>query len=157
MLLIDAYNVLHATMPAVLAGLDEAGLCVALKRSAYRLHRAVVVCDGRVKPLGPDASPVDGVDLVYSGSVRSADDVIIERIEGSDAPRRLIVVSTDRQIRAAARKRRCVSVTSDAFVARLAETLDRRPPPPRDAKPQGRLSDDQVQRWLRHFGLEEGD
>ncbi|MEM0914545.1 MAG: NYN domain-containing protein [Planctomycetota bacterium] len=157
MLLIDAYNVLHTTMPTVLAGLDEAGLCVALKRSAYRLHRAVVVCDGRVKPLGPSESPVDGVELVYSGSVKSADDVIIERIEASHTPRRLIVVSTDRQIRAAARKRRCQSTTSDAFIARLAETLDRRPAPPRDAKPQGRLSDDQVHRWLRHFGIEDGD
>jgi len=153
-LLIDAYNVLHTTMPAVLAGLDEEGLCVAIKRSAYRLHRAVVVCDGRVKPLGPEVSPVSGVELVYSGSARSADDVIVEKVAASHTPRRLIVVSSDREIRAAARKRRCKSVTSDEFVARLAETLDRAPTAPRDAKPAGPLTGDQVDRWLRHFGID---
>jgi predicted RNA-binding protein with PIN domain len=153
-LLIDAYNVLHATMPAVLAGLDEEGLCVAIQRSAYRRHRAIVVCDGRVKPLGPEASPVDGVELVYSGSTRTADDVIIDRIDASHTPRRLVVVSTDREIRAAARRRRCTSVTSDDFVARVAETLDRTPAPPRDAKPHGPLTGDQVDRWLKHFGID---
>ncbi|MEM6333256.1 MAG: NYN domain-containing protein [Planctomycetota bacterium] len=157
MLLIDAYNVLHTTMPPVLAGLDEAGLCVAITRSAFRRHRAVVVCDGRVKPLGPDASPVDGVDLLYSGPSRSADDVIIERIDASSTPRRLTVVSTDRQIRAAARRRRCKSLTSDEFIAAVAESLDRTPPPPRNAKPAGPLSDNQVQRWLRHFGIDDAD
>ncbi|MEO0586723.1 MAG: NYN domain-containing protein [Planctomycetota bacterium] len=155
MLLIDAYNVLHTTMPPVLAGLDEAGLCVALKRSAFRRHHAVVVCDGRVKPLGPESSPVDGVEIVYSGSSRSADDVIIDRIDASSTPRRLTVVSTDRQIRAAARRRRCRSLTSDAFIAAVAESLDRTPPPPRNAKPGGPLSDDQVRRWLDHFGIDD--
>jgi len=98
-LLVDCYNVLHVTMPPPLAGLDEGGLCRAIV--AAGLHRdgtAVVVADGRPKPLGETASPVAGVELIYAGAERTADDVIIERIGADSAPRRLTVVTNDREI-----------------------------------------------------------
>ncbi len=154
-LLIDGYNVLHETMPPPLAGLDEGRLCVALSRSVFRNERSVVVCDGRPKPLRASESPVDGVELVFSGAGRSADDVIIAMIEADSAPRRLTVVSSDRKIRAAGRKRRVRVWSSAEFIARLVRGLGQSPPLPRDAKPGGGLTPEQVDDWLDTFGIEE--
>ncbi len=96
-LLIDCYNVLHQPMPPSLAGLDEGGLCLALARSRWARTPAKVICDGMVKPSMASASPVEGIDLIYSGRGKSADSLIIELIEADSAPRRLVVVSSDQR------------------------------------------------------------
>ena len=156
-LLIDCYNVLHSPMPPMLAGLDEGGLCLALARTPWHDAGITVVCDGRAGPLGLSESPVAGVKLAYSGPNRSADDVIIARIDGDTAPRRLTVVSSDRQIRRAAGRRRAASWTSENFVHRLVDALhlaratQRHEPDKPDA---GRLDADEVEHWLRRFGVE---
>lgn len=151
-LIIDAYNVLHETMPPALAGLDEARLCVALDRSAFRAESPVVVCDGRPKPLGVTESPVHSVELVYSGPNRTADDVIIAMIDAHSAPRRLTVVSSDREIRKAARRRRAVSWTSDEFLTKLVEAMGAKPPTPGKPRPDD-MTPEQVDAWLRQFGF----
>lgn len=161
-LIIDCYNLLHATMPEALAGLDTTGLCRLLGRPAARRilnrRRFVVVCDGAPGPGRPAASPVEHVELVYAGHRRSADDVIVERIDGCSAPRRLTVVSGDRAIRRAARRRRSEVIDSDRFVGRLLAIVAAparggtasASPKPGDAP----LSPDQVARWARAFGLD---
>ena len=151
-LLIDCYNVLHVTMPPSLAGLDEAGLCRALARSGLHGQKMTVVCDGRVKPHGPAESPVDGVDLVYSGPRASADDVIIRLIDADSAPRRLIVVSNDRQIQKAARRRRAKVMPAEELIRLLATSGTARPAS--GGKPTGALPPDEVERWLVDFGLD---
>jgi predicted RNA-binding protein with PIN domain len=154
MLLIDCYNVLHETMPPVLAGLDEGGLCIALTQSRFRAQEAVVVCDGRPKPLRVSESPVDAVQLVFSGPHRTADDVLITLIEGDSAPRRLTVVSSDREIRKAARRRRAHSMASATFINQLAGSLGRKPRAHPNAKPDaGAMTPHQVQQWLETFGF----
>ena len=152
-LIIDCYNVLHATMPPGLAGMDEAGLCRAVARSIWRGERTVVVCDGSVKPHTISESPVASVELIYSGPGRSADDVILEMIESDTAPRRLVVVSTDRELRKAARRRRARALTSEEFIHILATPLAP------GADPVGRaasspLDKAQVDRWLKQFGFD---
>jgi predicted RNA-binding protein with PIN domain len=158
-LLIDCYNLLHADMPPELAGLDTAGLCQLLGRSGWKKDGVTVVCDGRVGPLGLTESPVDGVELIYSGPNRSADDVIIDLIDAYSAPRRLTVVSSDRQIRKAARRRRASTWSSEEFVKKLAAVLRQRPAAePRPGKPAtGALDEYEVDWWLRRFGFDPGD
>lgn len=156
-LIVDCYNVLHTTMPPMLAGLDEAGLCRALARTPWASGPITVVADGRVKPLGVVESPVDAVDLVYAGSHRSADDLIIDLIDADSAPRRLTVVSSDRQIRAAARRRRAKDMTSDTFIDKLCGHLRRHkagPPPPGRPRVEP-LPPEIVDRWKKHFGIED--
>lgn len=154
-LIIDGYNVLHESdKPSSLAGLDEALLCAALARSDLRSQCPVVVCDGRPKPLGFTESPSPGVSLIYSGPSRSADDVIIAMIEADSAPRRLIVASSDRVIRRAARRRRATSWTSVEFLRHLAGALGGGPPPT-DKPDVGNLSPEQVRHWLEQFGVDE--
>lgn len=161
MLIIDAYNLLHAPMPVALAGLDEARLCHLLgsrSQSPRQSDRVVIVCDGRPKPLGLTKSPVESVELRYSGPNRSADDVIIEMIDSSTAPRSLIIVSSDRQIRRAARRRRATSLTAQQFIGRLAASLSSRHLKERAAGKKkadvGPLTSDEVRNWLNTFAID---
>ena len=158
-LIVDCYNVLHATMPPLLAGLDEGGLCQALARSQWANGPMTVVADGRPKPFRAVESPVASVELLYAGSVpgrhRDADGLIISLIDAHTAPRRLTVISSDRQVRAAARRRRARDVDSDTFIERLAGQLRRRSagptPPSRPNIPP--LPPELVQRWRDAFGF----
>jgi len=154
-LLIDCYNVLHTTMPPMLAGLDEGRLCEALARTAWASRGIVVVADGRPKPLRAQTSPVDEVELLFSGPTRTADSVIIDMINDHTAPRRVTVVSTDRQIRAAARRRRCTAWTSEQFITRLVEQLrGGAAGQPGPGKPTQPLEDHETDAWLAEFGVD---
>lgn len=156
-LIVDCYNLLHTTMPPVLAGLEEASLCRLLARSVWRGRRMVVVCDGAPKPLGVMESPVDEVELIYAGIARSADDVIVDLINESTSPRRLTVVSSDREIQKAARRRRAHAVSSDSFINELLKMLSspaQGPPPANKPAMPPKLSENEVDRWLNHFGID---
>jgi len=170
MLLIDCYNVLYTDMPVELAGLDEDVLCRLLAHTPWARQGIAVVCDGLVKPLGLTESPVDSVQLIYSGHSQSADDVIIEMIDAHTAPRSLWVISSDRQIRKAARRRRCRQMTSDRFIDLLAKSTAKHAeqgkqrgkgglsPTRSQTKPSyGPLSDRQVRLWLKEFGVQPDD
>lgn len=150
-LIIDCYNVLHTTMPPHLAGLDESRLCHLLMASPFRGTKITIVCDGKVKPHTPTVSPVDGVKLIYSGPHRSADDLIIKQIGVDTAPRRLIVVSSDRQIQKAARRRRAKIMPSGELIKILSRLSTSAPdgaaPSPASLSPQ------EVEHWLSQFDL----
>ncbi len=148
-LLIDAYNVLHCThtLPERYAVMDVSAMCVLIERSRWSGEAATVVCDGVRKPTegfynGP-------VELVYAGSGRDADSVIEKRIDTADNPRQLIVVSNDRRIIRAARRRRCRQLSSEDFLQLLVRTrLDQSP----DAKPDTIGTPDA---WMREFDLDD--
>ncbi len=157
-LLIDCYNVLHAEKPASLAGLGEASLCGLLAASPWAKGGVTVVCDGRPKPHSPDAGAVGAVVLIFSGAGRSADDVIIELVEKDTSPRRLTVVSSDRAIRRAARRRKARDLSSEDFLSRLARAVrgggaGGATSPGKPAA--GPLGEEQVDRWLEWFGIDE--
>ncbi len=156
-LVVDCYNVLHTDMPAALAGLDESRLCRLLARTAWAGDGIVVVCDGSVKPHGPSHSPVPTVDLRYSGRGQSADDVITQMIRTSSAPRRLTVVSSDRQIQKAARRRRCRVIGRVEFVRLLAAAGGVFGEPTHRGKLDGPLTQLEVQQWLKRFGMDSDD
>jgi len=83
-----------------------------------------------------------------------ADDVIVELIDRSSIPRRLLVVSSDRAILRAARRRRCRTLTSDRFLARLAADSTRGFPRVADNRPSGPLAAEDVDRWAREFDVD---
>ncbi len=154
-LLIDCYNLLHATMPPALAGLDEAGLCRLL--AAGRFDEAVVVCDGVVKPDTPARSPVDGVELVYAGPGRTADAWIIDRLEADSAARRITVITDDRALRQSARSRGARVMSCREMIQRLLTLAGSHlptPPTETDVAKHVGLDEIQVQRWKKELGLE---
>lgn len=176
MLLIDTSNVLHVTgvLPSHLAGLDVPGLARLISASRYGRRRAVLVCDG-VGPVSaaggagaagdaaagmlattntaPSGKEIAGLDVVYAGASQEADDVIELLIARDSAPRRLLVVSTDRRLVRAANRRRAQSITSEAFLRHLA--VDSEKP---KAKPlpgyatQVPLNEYAVGYWMSLFG-----
>jgi len=120
-LLVDTYNVLHVTgaLPPELAGPDVPALADLLAQSRWRRNPVILVCDGTPPP-GQQGYGWSGVRVVYSGHQRSADDVIEQLIDASTAPRRLLVVSSDRRIQRAGRRRGCQILDSHTFLIRIA-------------------------------------
>lgn len=159
-LILDTYNVLHTTgvLPPHMAGLDIASLIALIGHSRYASDMAHLICDGTPKH---DITPYDDTRfrLRYAGPGADADTLIIEMIAAAADPRRLTVISSDREIRAAARRRRCRTLTSEAFLQHLAHDADRNGPGKSAApqKPPSPLTGDQVDRWISIFGLTEDD
>ncbi len=118
-IIIDAYNVLHCThiLPDRYAMMEVGGMCDLLSRSRWRRGRMVVVCDGTVPRFG--IGEHDDVHLIYAGGGKDADSVIEGLIEKDTGPRDLVVVSNDRRIQRAARKRRASVMSSEDFLLGL--------------------------------------
>jgi len=157
-LLIDGYNLLHEASRDYAAyghSLSPAALCQILSRWASRRRRQVeIVFDGYPPAdFGAAESRFEWVRIAFSRGDGNADEVIARRIESSTAPRRLLVVSSDRQVQRAARRRNCGRVDSGRFWQRVCKDLSR----PRRAKEpiekRVGLSADQLDYWLEQFGL----
>ncbi|MDP6633349.1 MAG: NYN domain-containing protein [Phycisphaerae bacterium] len=153
--LIDGNNLIYALADAG-RELGREGLCKLLARLLDG-RPVTTVFDGPPPP-AQMVKQIEqtGVTVEYS-SDRPADEVIIEHIQSNSAPRRLTVVSTDREIRQAARRRRCICKTSQEFATLLEELTNaparrNRPEPPE--KTDG-LSGRHVDKWMKEFGYEE--
>jgi uncharacterized protein len=119
--LIDGYNLLHATghLSGAVAplGLERARRTLLdriVRRHGPSASCVTVVFDVRRAPPGlPPEEDYQGVRVLYALG-READEVIEELVRRDAAPRQLTVVSNDRRLREAARRRRC----------RVADCLD---------------------------------
>ncbi|MBL1216000.1 MAG: hypothetical protein D8M59_00725 [Planctomycetes bacterium] len=144
-LIIDTYNVLQTTgiLPPDLAGVEVDGLARLILGSRYHRRRSLLVCDGasrsasalgseaqvlglpaRVPGHAPESgdleSAVPRIGVHYAGPGRDADSVIHGLIRASSSPARLTIVSTDREIRRHAIRRRARSIVSELFLEHLA-------------------------------------
>ncbi|MEM1165675.1 MAG: NYN domain-containing protein [Planctomycetota bacterium] len=172
MLVLDVYNVLHAWAslgggpdePARKTSMAPIALARLVERSRYRRRGSLLVCDGSLPP-GPEPDrPPESHQVLYAGPGVEAD-LFIERLIARDsAPGRLLVVSTDRRIRSAARRRRAKAITSEAFVEQVladASAREVEAGKPQFAK-EVPLSRAAVEFWLLEFGyalrpLSDGD
>lgn len=159
-LLIDTYNVLHVmgVLPPELAGLNVHGLAGLIRTSRYGRRKSRLVCDGTAVELDkkPDDLPRT-ITTHFAGPTREADDVIREMIEQSSSPKRLLVVSSDRAVRTAARKRRCRVLDAPTFLRHIAEDAAKALQRDRSSRPFGPLTTKQVEQWIRHFKLAEDE
>lgn len=150
-ILVDAYNVLHTpgVLPLGLAGLDVMGLARLIGAGRYARREIVLVCDGR----GSDSRHAD-LRIVYAGPSHDADGWIEDRLARDSAPRRMLVVSSDRRVLRAADRAGASVLTSATFLAQLALDVDRKKPKPRPRfatdLPLDALS---VAYWAGQFGL----
>ncbi len=160
-LLIDAYNVLHATgvLPPEFADIDLAGLVALLAQTRYAATPTTIVCDG-VRPgvghAGPSATMIGDVRVLYAGGGREADDEIERLLEVTSFASRLLVVSSDKRIQRAARRRRAGWTRSSTFLEEIARDLRRKrvEPLPKWVH-EIPLGTDGVAHWMREFGLPE--
>lgn len=156
-LIVDTYNVLHVVgiLPPELAGIDTRGLIDLVGRSRYRGERVLLICDGRPRERAPRGR-FGPVSVRYAGAGGTADELIGALIQTSSSPRRLTVVSSDRQIVRAARRRRARTLGSDEFLGHLAHDAAARARPggPRPAGGGGpRHGGGDVETWLEEFGV----
>ncbi len=155
----DGNNVMGA-LAAECVDAGRSMLCGLLARFAERVAGEVtVVFDGppRRGDSARHAAP-SPVTVIYSVD-RTADEVLVEHLRADSAPRRLTVVSSDREIRREARKRRCRVMRAEPFARSLLAPADEPPEPDEPpAKLHGLADEDDAARWLEQFDLsDEGD
>jgi predicted RNA-binding protein with PIN domain len=158
--LIDGYNLLHA-MGLLRGKAGPHGLEKARVSLLGRLAGAfgeyagsvTVVFDASRAPTGADSSgQYQGVHVHYTQN-QEADDLIEEFIRHDSSPRQLTIVSNDRRLKDAARRRQCRVLGCADFL----DQIDRQrhtagpPPPEKSAKPD-EVTRDETQHWLREFG-----
>ena len=163
--LIDGYNLLHAmgVIPkrAGPHGLEKARLrLLGLLQSVYGDESAAVtvVFDAARPPPGlPADDDAHGVRVRFAVRHEQADELIEDLIRHHPAPKQLVVVSDDRRIRQAARRRHCPVLSCLDYLDELQRK--RRQPPPVEQGDEKRVavSGDEVQAWLREFADVEDD
>ena len=160
--LFDGYNVYHASLklseewshitPVTLLGFISADM---------RTLRdgGIVVFDGTERRgWAGEVEPAGFVKVVYSGGGIEADTRLEELIKKNTAPRRLVVVSTDRQVRKAARRRRAKSLSSAEYLVQMLGRSERPAPRPRDPREKRHgVADGELGEWLEMFGIDPED
>ena len=160
--LIDGYNLLHATGhlvgkvgPHVLEWARQAllsRLAAFVKAGAGGVS---VVFDARKAPSSVAPEQLyQGVHVYYTLD-QEADDLIEQLIHDDSAPQSLTVVSDDRRLKEAARRRHCPTQTCLDFY-----DLTEKPPPQTEGEPEERprtMSEQDVRAWMRAFGADADD
>jgi predicted RNA-binding protein with PIN domain len=164
-LLIDGYNLLHATgimgRGVGPGGFQRSRLAllnfIAASVDPKDISRTIVVFDAREPPPGlPRAVEHRGISVRFAAKHESADDLIAELIRAESAPRRLVVVSSDHAVQRAARRRKANAVDSDVWYAELIRARRERVESAADApaRPAVPLLEEDINYWLRQFGGE---
>lgn len=170
-LIIDGYNLMHAWGlarqtygPGDLERLRERFLReLAGRLTDEEQKRTTIVFDASGETPA-DVSSIqkhEKMRVVYAESEVDADTRIEQIIARHSAPRQIRVVSSDRRLQRAARRRRGKFVTSERFVGELqrASPDASSKPLPREleAKFTGELTETEMAEWLEIFGETDGD
>ena len=149
--LIDGHNLIAQMPDLSLADPDdEARLVLQLRKYAARKRLKITVVFDHGIPGGWSRELSTGlVQVVFAGSHTNADRVILERIREAKTPTNFKVVSSDGEIRRAAKARRCKVITSQEFAPMLYKPPSHEPP--RDERDNIRLNKDEVKEWLQLF------
>jgi len=98
---------------------------------------------------------ISNLEVFFAGLSSDADTVIEEKIKASTAPKKLTIVSSDRRLRDAARKRKATVVKSQIFWDNLRKQLSRKKTITEPIGKRQGLSDGETDQWLKFFGLEQ--
>ncbi len=160
MILIDGYNLLRTVeRQEDFAGISDVQLCITIAEYLRSKHRkGRIVFDG-IGP--PDKSMLvnhRGLEVIFSGTMHEADDIIEELIATDSAPRRLLVVSSDRKIRGTAGRHKAVSVPALEFWIEIISSLEKfKKQQKQQPEPPGKLRGitvKETEAWMKEFGLE---
>ncbi len=159
-LIIDGYNLLHASgvfgAERGPRGFEQSR--VALLDMLCELlgdHAAdtIVVFDAARAPDGlPGRLVHRGIRVWFAREYPDADTLIEELVEDDTAPSQLVVVSSDRRLQVAARRRRAKAVSCEEWLADARANLRRRGHRAADEKPAAPTSAD-VEYWKKYFDM----
>ena len=159
-LIIDGYNLLHASgvfgEERGTRGFEQSRLALLdllVDLLGPEAADCIVVFDAARAPDGlPGRFLHGGIRVWFAREYPDADSLIEELVADDDAPGSLVVVSGDRRLQAATRRRRATAIGADEWLAerRARHRAARRPgemkPPPPDPSA--------VDAWKRYFGLD---
>lgn len=153
LVLIDGHNLI-GKMPGIsLADVDdEDRLLVELRRYRARSGRKIVVVfDAGVQYQASGKQTKGGITVQFAPHGKTADQVIIRRVEKAKNPRQILVVSSDRSVVQAVKRSGADVIASEDFAAQLtAPPPASKTGPPADADVT--LSDDEIADWMSIFG-----
>ena len=158
MFIIDGHNLLHA-IPKVdesMALITDLQLCRIVDNFLKQTgNSGEIIFDGIGPPDKTGFDNMSRLEIFFSGLNTDTDTIIEDKISASTAPKRLIIVSSDRRIRKAARARKAISLKSEEFWNNIDKQLSkkRRKKEP-EAKRSG-LSESETKQWLDFFGLKQ--
>jgi len=130
-LLIDGYNLLHAVgLARTTYGPGDLERCrnrmirqLATRLDEPVLERTTVVFDAFSRFDDSERyQQQQGMSVVFAPAGTDADSEMERLIADHDAPRQLLVVSSDHRLHRAAQKRRCQAIDSEAFWESLADS-----------------------------------
>lgn len=156
--LIDGYNLLRSVQKYdVYADLTDVQLCRYLAEFLRKVHeRGTIVFDGIGPPDKRELLGVRGLEICFSGDRSDADSCIERIIEENTAPKRLVVVSSDRRLRTAAVRRKAKSIPVDIFWPTLCKALESGPKTAREPREKQKgLTDREADLWMDYFDLDE--
>jgi uncharacterized protein len=162
-LIIDGYNVLHEggilDKGSGPKNLERARLALlnfmAESLDPLEISQTIVVFDSHDAPWGlPNKIEHRGLLVRFASRYPDADCLIEELILEDSSPRRLTVVSSDRRLQRAAKRRKAKAIDSEVWYKGLAQKRHARRqstslPPERPAVP---LLAEDVEYWVRQFG-----
>ena len=157
-LLIDGHNLIGRLPDLRLDDPDdEAKLVIRLRTYSARTGKRITVVFDRGLPGGRSWElSGGGVETVFAPTGRTADGILRERVRQARDPRGLTVVTSDRQVIAAARAEGARVLRSEEFAAQLdARRMVEAPEDGQDvplSEKDVHLSEKEVEEWLRMFG-----
>ncbi len=157
MFIIDGHNLLYA-IPKIDEGaaiINDVQLCRTISNYMKLTGQSgEIIFDGTGPPDKSAFDNINGLEVSFSGLGTDTDSVIEDKISASTAPKRLIIVSSDRRLRKAARTRKAASVKSEKFWTNVNKQLNRKRPKKEPGAKRHGLSDSETKQWLDYFGLE---
>ncbi len=154
-IIVDGYNLLWAVQKLQSdASVDDVSLCKIIGEYLRLIgDNGEIVFDG-VGP--PDKScfyNTNNMEIFFVGVGTDADTVIEDKIVVNSAPKRLTVVSSDKRIIIAARRRKAISIKSELFWSQVCKQLNRKKGIVEPPAKRGGLSETETDRWLDEFGF----
>jgi predicted RNA-binding protein with PIN domain len=142
---------------------DEAKLVLRLRSwtAASKKRRVTVIFDGGLPGGRSRQLSTSRITVLFASSGQTADDLLIRRINQLPNPAEYTLVTSDREVIAAARKRRISLVPSEEFAAQLPRARPRAPGSQVDIDDQKtaatsretpELSEAEISEWLELFG-----
>ena len=159
-LIIDGYNLLHASG---VFGAERGPRGFEQSRAALldlicellddHAKDTIVVFDAARAPDGlPGRLVHRGIRVWFAREYPDADSLIEELVESDTAPGHLIVVSSDRRLQAAARRRRAKAISCEEWLADARADRRRRTQRAADEKPAAPSPAD-VEYWKKYFEM----
>lgn len=156
MFIIDGHNLLHA-IPKVdesTALISDLQLCRIVDSYLKRTgNKGEIIFDGTGPPDKTGFDNMSRLEISFSGLNTDTDTIMEDKISASTAPKRLVIVSSDRRIRKAARTRKATSLKSEEFWNNLTKQLSIKRPKKEPGEKRYGLSESETEQWLDYFGF----